>query len=492
MKISQLIFFGFFFVLLLFIITTYINYQQSEAVKENAEFVTRSSTIVQQSNRFLRNTLNIVSGLRGYLLTGESSFFQTYDSTVTENKTILAELKPLVAGNNIQSRTLDSISLLHNEWKKDIADPITAMYNSSAKGDRRAQLDSFYRTEFLSDENTSRNLELQRKLRQFINSEYNTRELKKSILANSIQQTKKISLYLTVLSIVAGLIIALLLAFGISNRVLKMVNMSNTIAAGNYNVHMKETGNDELGRLAQSLNHMAEVLDENFTLLKRKNEELDQFAHIVSHDMKAPLRGIDNVISWIEEDHEAELTPKIKEYLELIKGRVARAENLIGGILSYARVGKEEQFAENINVKELIQEIEENISPGKKITISIADNLPLISSQRLPLFQVFSNLISNAVKYNDKEKGLISVYHEAYPEYYRFFVKDNGPGIAENYHKKIFQIFQTLQERDSFESTGVGLAIVKKILDARNEEIGIESVPGEGSVFSFTWSRDVG
>jgi signal transduction histidine kinase len=389
----------------------------------------------------------------------------------------------------LQSKTLDSINIFHNQWMAQIADPVSAMHLKKGTKNIRPQLDTFYRTKFLAGENTRLNTELQRKLRQFINSEYNTREQKKTILAESIQKTRRISLYLTILSIVAGLAISLMLAIGISRRILKMVNMSNTIAAGNYNVHMKETGNDELGKLARSLNHMSEVLDENFTLLKRKNEELDQFAHIVSHDMKAPLRGIDNVITWIEEDHSGELTPKVKEYLELIKGRLIRAENLIGGILSYARVGKEAQERETVDVKQLLEEIVENIPPGRPVKVNISNMLPVMQTERLPLYQIFSNLVSNAIKYHDKENGTISIYHDEHPAYYRFYVQDNGPGISENYHKKIFQIFQTLQERDSFESTGVGLAIVKKILDARNEDIRVDSEPGRGSVFSFTWSR---
>jgi signal transduction histidine kinase len=124
-----------------------------------------------------------------------------------------------------------------------------------------------------------------------------------------------------------------------------------------------------------------------------------------------------------------------------------------------------------------------------KIDFDIADNLPVFKTERLPLYQVFSNLLSNAVKYHDKLKGKVSVRHEDHNDHFRFFVKDDGPGIAATYHEKIFQIFQTLQERDSFESTGVGLAIVKKILDANDEQINIQSEPGEGSVFSFTWAK---
>jgi signal transduction histidine kinase len=490
MKISHLIFFGFIFILLLFSITTYINYNQSNAVKENTDFVTRSSTIVRQSNRFQRNLLVIVSGLRGYLLTGESSFMQTFDSASAENKTILAELPPLLELNPLQGRSFDTISRLYNKWMTSFALPLSELYkNNMVTKNYRYGADSAYHNIFLSEFNNQLNLDLQRRLRQFINNEYNIREDKKIELAGSIQSTKKISLYLNIFSIIAGVAIALLLAVGISRRIMKMVRMSERIASGDYKVHVKETGKDELGLLAKSLNNMSDVLNESFSELKRKNAELDQFAHIASHDMKAPLRGIDNVITWIEEDHDQELSPKVQEYLGIIKGRVKRAENLIAGILSYARVGKDVRDTELVSVKHLVDEVIENVASTNNIQFEIAENLPVFQTERLPLFQVFSNLISNAIKYHDKSTGKVSIYHEDHNDHFKFFVKDDGPGISSHYHNKIFQIFQTLQDRDSFESTGVGLAIVKKILDANNEQINIESEPGKGSVFSFTWSK---
>ena len=174
--------------------------------------------------------------------------------------------------------------------------------------------------------------------------------------------------------------------------------MADTIAAGNYEVHTQVQGNDEISRLALSLNHMARVLSQNISELKRKNMELDQFAHIVSHDMKAPLRGIDNVVAWIEEDHAAELSPKVSEYLQLIKGRVARGENLINGILSYARIGKEEDQKEEVNVRLLVMDILENFVTTRGLDIKVSPDLPVVYTQKFPLLQVFSNLISNAIK----------------------------------------------------------------------------------------------
>jgi light-regulated signal transduction histidine kinase (bacteriophytochrome) len=233
---------------------------------------------------------------------------------------------------------------------------------------------------------------------------------------------------------------------------------------------------------------MADQLSRNISLLERSNEELNQFAHIVSHDMKSPLRGISNVVSWIEEDHKQELSPKVEQYLQIIKDRIVRAEALIEGILSYARIDKEEVEKETTDLNMLVREVLENLPAGGNVSVEVSP-LPIVYSEKLLLFQVFSNLIGNAIKYNDKEMGCVKVYCEEHLTEYEFFVEDDGIGIAPVYHKKIFVIFQTLSDKSSFAGTGVGLAIVKKILDGKKKTIRVTSVPGKGSIFSFTWPK---
>jgi signal transduction histidine kinase len=490
MRISYLILLSFSFIILLFSITTYINFQQAEKVKENSEYATLSSDIVRNANRFQRNIINMVSGLRGFLITGESYFLQAYDSAAAENRIILAELFTVLPDTSVQYKLAQDIEKLHNEWTNEFTGPLRqAKINAEASDKNVRYFNQLYKEKmFVSDESTL-NISLQQKIREFISLEYENRSKRRDVLSASVQKTKTISFTLTSFSVVMALFVVGFLTYRISNRISKMVKMADSIAAGNYEVHTEETGKDELSGLARSLNYMAKVLSFNISELKRKNLELDQFAHIVSHDMKAPLRGIDNVVTWIEEDHESELSPKVNNYLQLIKGRITRGENMIQGLLSYARIGKEKDHQEKIVLQSLIAEVLENfaIKPTTKITVS--QNLPVLYTEKLPLLQIFSNLIGNAIKYNDKEEGEISIYHKEYSDYYEFFVQDNGPGISKTYHEKIFIIFQTLQERDSFESTGVGLAIVKKILDSRNEKIKLSSEPGKGSVFSFTWKK---
>jgi len=432
----------------------------------------------------------MVSGLRGYLFTGENHFIQSYDSAAMENKNILEELSLLIPDSSNQKNDLEEIVKLNDRWMNEFALPLINAKKSAGSSDSSlVSFNKLYREKLMTGTERSINRTLQSRFRDFSNYEFDLREKRKQILTESIAQTRNISFYLTTFSIVVGIAIAFFLAHRISTRILSMVKMADTIAAGNYEVSMEATGKDELGQLAQALNHMSKVLSENIALLKRKNEELDQFAHIVSHDLKAPLRGIDNVVTWIEEDHAEELPTKLQEYIQLIRGRLVRAENLIKGILSYARVGRELQKKEVVDLNVLLLDTKDNLALRPGIEIETQKNLPVIITEKIPLQQILSNLISNAIKYHDKEKGSIKVSMADRKTHYEFFVADDGPGIAKNYHDKIFGIFQTLQERDSFESTGIGLAIVKKILDDRKQTISVNSDNGEGSIFSFTWPK---
>jgi signal transduction histidine kinase len=490
MKISYIILLGFFFILLLFSITTFINYRQSEKVNENNERFARSSSILRQGNRLQRNIFNMVSGLRGYLLTSEPSFIQTYDSALTENVDILAELEAEIRGNSMQARLVSDLEALNTRWISEFATPLIEAKKQAALSDSSAaSFTKFYRAQLTSGIEKSVLQDFHRKFREFSNREYAFREAQKENVTASIEQTKTISFYLTTFSIITGIFIAAVLAKHTSSRISKMVRMADAIAQGDYTVNMRDTRNDELSRLAQSLNNMARVLSETISLLQRKNEELNQFAHIVAHDLKAPLRGIDNVVTWIEEDYNLHLPSKVQEYLALIKGRIVRAENLLNGILSYSRIGREVQPREVVHLTELFDEIRTYLPPRTGITLMIQPGMPDLFTERLPLFQVFSNLIINAFKYHDKTNGYVKVYFKLHARFYEFFVEDNGPGIAKNYHEKIFMIFQTLQARDSFESTGVGLAIVRKILYDRKLTIEIMSEPGKGSTFVFTWPK---
>ena len=219
--------------------------------------------------------------------------------------------------------------------------------------------------------------------------------------------------------------------------------------------------------------------------LMEKNKELDQFSYVVAHDLKAPLRAIDNLAGWIVEDM-PQMPAEVKVNFTLLQGRILRMENLINGILDYSRIGKENVPSQKISIKSLLDQIIDNLVPLDRFDIYIDANMPVVFNARILVDQVFSNIISNAVKYNDKEKGKIEFLYQELDDFHEFTVRDNGPGISEKYHEKVFGVFQTIEARDIIESTGIGLSIVKKIIEGKNGEISIDPNYNEGASFVFT------
>jgi len=230
-------------------------------------------------------------------------------------------------------------------------------------------------------------------------------------------------------------------------------------------------------------------LQEYTTTLEKTNNELDKFASIVSHDLKAPLRAIGNLADWIEEDGGTTFTPEVRTNFNMIKQRIKRMEDLIQAILDYSKADKRVGDQMKVDTKNLIKDTADFIGLPQNARLKIADNMPTMVTDKTRLSQVFSNLMGNSVKYNDKEITEISITVDTHENGWTFSVKDNGPGIDPKFHEKIFVIFQTLNRRDDMESTGVGLAIVKKIIEDEGGKIWIESEPGKGADFKFFWPR---
>ncbi|GAB4131886.1 MAG: hypothetical protein Fur0046_01210 [Cyanobacteria bacterium J069] len=239
---------------------------------------------------------------------------------------------------------------------------------------------------------------------------------------------------------------------------------------------------DELNRLTQDLAETNEMLED-------RNRELEQFAYVASHDLKAPLRAIANLSEWIEEDLSGQLPEENQQQLHLLRGRVHRMEALINGLLEYSRVGRMESPIERVSVPILLDEVIDSIDPPTKFKVIIDPHMPALITKRLPLRQVFANLIGNAVKHHDREDGQVRIGVTDLGDRYEFSVADDGPGIAPEYHRKIFMIFQTLHARDVKENTGVGLSIVKRIVETEGGTIRLDSQEGEGATFYFTWQK---
>jgi signal transduction histidine kinase len=237
--------------------------------------------------------------------------------------------------------------------------------------------------------------------------------------------------------------------------------------------HEAERRADEMARLSAEL--------------RRSNQELDQFAYVASHDLKAPLRGIANLTEWIEEDLGDAITAESHEHMQLLKGRVHRMEALIDGILTYSRAGRVHDEPMRVDVGALVEECVELLAPPPGTAVVIRPGMPTVVTERVPMQQVFMNLIGNAIKYNQRPGARVEITAEPDGNDFRFAVSDNGPGIEPRYRERIWQIFQTLAARDKVEGTGIGLSVVRKIVETRGGAAWLDSEVGKGTTFYFTW-----
>ena len=215
--------------------------------------------------------------------------------------------------------------------------------------------------------------------------------------------------------------------------------------------------------------------------LAKTNKELEDYAQIVSHDLKSPLRSINSLISWIKEENENSFDEQTIKYFSLIEHKVEKMDHLIEGILTYSKIDKDETRNESVDTHAIISSIIDIIHVPQHINIKIIDTLPTIKADRFKIQQLFQNLIGNAVNYIDKKEGLVEIAAEELETSFIFSIKDNGIGMAKEIHSKIFDTFKTFT--NSKHSTGLGLSIVKKVIDFYKGEIWLESEEGIGTTF---------
>ena len=231
------------------------------------------------------------------------------------------------------------------------------------------------------------------------------------------------------------------------------------------------------------LTNMNKLLEKK---VDERTKDLEDFAYIISHDLKAPLRAINQLSNWILEDYEKTLDDEGKNILHLMEDRIGTMESLINGVLEYSRIGRNQEASSYVYFEKLLNEITKTFSIEKNIIFEINNNISILKGNKTKFVQVYQNLISNAIKYMDKPKGIITLTTHTNPTNYILIDKDNGSGIEEKFLPHIFEIFNTAGRETTKRSTGIGLSIVKKIIDSFDGSIQVNSVVKEGTEFIIT------
>lgn len=309
--------------------------------------------------------------------------------------------------------------------------------------------------------------------------------------------------------LLAGVLVAALITRSLSWQLQKIRVAMLELAQGDANIqipfldHPQDVGDmartlkvfaqniDERNKSTALLASHQQILEKINLQLAQTNKELETFAYVASHDLKSPLRGIAQLSTWIEEDLEEKQFSEVNKHTTMLRNRIQRMEKLLDDLLTFYRAGKTDGNLVEVDVAQMARELFDIQNTKAGLRLELAENLPCFSTLSTPFEQVLRNLFSNAIKHHDRDEGVIRINYQLLPnQYYEFSVCDDGPGIPEKFQQRVFGMFQTLKPRDELEGSGMGLALIKKIVATYGGHIKLVS-EGRGCCFYFSWPQHI-
>jgi signal transduction histidine kinase len=480
---------------LLVVVVAVLAFGGVQAVRETQGWITHTREVIDLLQRTQLFLVDAETEQRAYLITNDDRYLDSYLAAVKQVDAMLGSLKGLLPDNPAQLARADEVALRVRSKLAQLALTID-LFKREGVGGARAFILSGHGKLDMDEVRTAINVMI---------------AAERALLVERNQRRDQEVSY-TLWVIAAGSVLAVLLALALNvgirhdvteqrrNQALleeqsaRLEAQRNSLEESERALaHQLEAERRLSDRLASASAAAESALQERnaaSAAMERSNRELNQFAYVASHDLKAPLRGIANLAQWVEEDVGAAMPETSREHIRVLLSRVQRMESLIDGILAYARAGQGAGQREEIDVGQLVQETVEMLAPPTgSFHVDVQHGLPRVNAARAPFQQIWMNLLGNAFKHARRDGAEVRIRAEDRGADWEFSVADNGPGIEPQYHQRVFGIFQTLLARDKVEGTGIGLATVKKLVEREGGQVRVESQLGEGATFHFTWPK---
>lgn len=488
MKVLHVVLTSFFFILFVFFIAAFISHQQHERIAKATGLSNHSANIINCSNEFQRTFISLESLLRTKLLLNDQSVLDSVQAKLKKAGNLLTQITFTIDADSDQQNVLEEIKNRWSFWRNEFAEPLIRAKKYALSSDSANVIfDEMHRSAFSDRTMAAVYANLQSKFADLVSSELAYHNSGGTGNSDSEEDASMILLP-WIVAFVIGISISILVSYYLSTRLRQVAKSIAAFTLGNHQVSTDEFEANEFGTIMQELQYVGQALESNTATLKRQMNEVDQIVMMLAHEMKIPLRGISSALLWVENDRATRLNGDVTRYLALVRKQMNRINELLEDLVTSVRGGASGMEKEYVHVGALLDDImEHTVDRRPGVSLIKSSDLPLFRTDRIALRQVLANLVANAFEHHDKENGVVRVYHKSKGEFYEFFVTDDGPGVPHVYRDKLSGTSRT--PLSSQASSGIGLAIVKKMLNDRNLEIHLSSEPGKGSTFSFMWPK---